>query len=313
MKQEALRQRSIKEIKSEFSSYLSKKGLSKNTIQARVSMAFYLYRYNPSLEFLKLLSAPDFETQARKCLYAMLTERKQNNSDRNVNGYLSHLRQLRLFLYPDHPKSTAAPMQKRVSKQSGLPRPCCSEVEKYLCLWKNLDNYRLQEDALDKLFLKLVPKNADITDILLKTAALNDFYSTSIFSVYTVAMHILSLHIDDRLIAGDLSLVEEIQRVDIQGKLRRFYSFATKYCSHHQPEIYPIYDSYVDRVLCHFRDTERFAVFTKADLKVYQRFVDVLNSFQQYYGLGGYSIKELDRYLWQVGKEYFPKSIKKGR
>jgi hypothetical protein len=32
-----------------------------------------------------------------------------------------------------------------------------------------------------------------------------------------------------------------------------FYSFATKYCSHHKPEMYPIYDSYVDKMLGYFK------------------------------------------------------------
>ena len=72
-------------------------------------------------------------------------------------------------------------------------------------------------------------------DILLKVAALNDFYSTNIFSVYPVAKHILSLNIDDRLMTGDVALVSDIQKVTINGVEKNFYSFATKYCSHHRP------------------------------------------------------------------------------
>ena len=33
-----------------------------------------------------------------------------------------------------------------------ISKPSASEVEKYLKSWKNLKNYKLQEDALDKLF-----------------------------------------------------------------------------------------------------------------------------------------------------------------
>ena len=32
-----------------------------------------------------------------------------------------------------------------------IPKPSAVEVEKYLKSWKNLKNYKLQEDALDKL------------------------------------------------------------------------------------------------------------------------------------------------------------------
>lgn len=34
-----------------------------------------------------------------------------------------------------------------------ISRPSAIEVEKYLKSWNNLKNYKLQEDALDKLFL----------------------------------------------------------------------------------------------------------------------------------------------------------------
>ena len=121
-----------------------------------------------------------------------------------------------------------------------IPKPSASEVEKYLKSWKDLKNYKLQEDALDKLFFELLPSNEEISDILLKVATLNDFYSTNIFSVYPVAEHILSLKIDERLRQGDVALVNEIQNVTINGVARKFYSFSTKYCSHHNPKEYPI-------------------------------------------------------------------------
>ena len=63
---------------------------------------------------------------------------------------------------------------------------------------------------LDKLFFTLCPENTEMSDILLKVAALNDFCSTNIFSVYPVAKHILSLDIDSKLKAGDVSLVSEV-------------------------------------------------------------------------------------------------------
>ena len=98
-----------------------------------------------------------------------------------------------------------------------VPNPSSDQVEHYLRAWDELENYHLQEDALDKLFFTLCPENTDKSDILLKVAALNDFYSTNIFSVYPVAKHILSLNIDDRLKNGDVALVSDIQKVTING------------------------------------------------------------------------------------------------
>ena len=185
-------------------------------------------------------------------------------------------------------------------------KPSAIEVEKYLKSWKNLKNYKLQEDALDKLFFELLPSNEEISDILLKVATLNDFYSTNIFSVYPVAEHILSLRIDERLKQGDVTLVNEIQNVTINGVTRKFYSFSTKYCSHHNPNEYPIYDSYVEKVLKYFRKTDKFFNLKNADLKDYQEFKNIIIAFREYYGLEEFNLKEIDQYLWQLGKEYFP-------
>lgn len=191
-----------------------------------------------------------------------------------------------------------------------VPNPSILEVKKYLKSWDKLENYKLQEDALDKLFFELIPNNKDISDILLKVATLNDFYSTNIFSVYPLANHILSLDIDDRLRQGDIALVKEIQKVNYGEVTKNFYSFATKYCSHHNPIEYPIYDSYVEKVLKYFRKKDKFADFKNVDLKDYQHFKQILLTFRSYYGLEEFNIKEIDRYLWQLGKEYFPKNYK---
>ena len=180
------------------------------------------------------------------------------------------------------------------------------KLKKYLKSWKNLKNYKLQEDALDKLFFELLPSNEEISDILLKVATLNDFYSKNIFSVYPVAEHIRSLKIDERLRQGDATLVNEIQNVTINGVTRKFYSFSTKYCSHHNPNEYPIYDSYVEKVLKYFRKTDKFFNFKNADLKDYQKFKNIIIAFREYYDLEEFNLKEIDQYLWQLGKEYFP-------
>ena len=155
---------------------------------------------------------------------------------------------------------------------NSIPKPCQKEVEKYLNKWDSLENYVLQESSLDKLFFKTYPKNDDINDILIKCSSLNDFYSTNIFSIFSVAKHILKLNIDKRLKEGDATLVNDIAKVKINGKDKNFYSFATKYCSHHFPTIYPIYDYYVEKVLLYFRDKDHFLYFKKSDLKKYDLF-----------------------------------------
>ena len=193
-------------------------------------------------------------------------------------------------------------------KPSIIETPSPKQVQYYLDAWKKQENYVLQEKALDKLFFKTYPNNKDINDILIKASSLNDFYSTNIYSIFAVAKHIHSLNIDKRLRKGDLSLVDDIADITIGGKTKRFYSFASKYCSHHEPTRFPIYDYFVEKVLIHFRNTDKFCKFHNDDLKQYPAFMDILNAFQEHYSLSKYNKKDLDRYLWQLGKQYFPRS-----
>lgn len=188
-----------------------------------------------------------------------------------------------------------------------IPTPCKEEVIKYLELWDSKENYVLQERSLDKLFFYTYPNNTAIEEILIKASSLNDFYSTNIYSIFPVAKHILNLNIDERLKNGDETLVDDIAKVIINGKEKHFYSFATKYCSHHFPIIYPIYDSYVEKVLLYFNKKDSFSSFKKEDLKNYKKFKEILINFKKFYKIEEYNLKDIDRYLWQLGKTYFLK------
>ena len=195
-------------------------------------------------------------------------------------------------------------------KKKDLPKdyiPSVKDAEWFIEYWNELPSYSNQEKALDKLFMDISKRNDNIEDILIKCSSLNDFYSTNIFDIHTVAQHILSLHIDERLKDGDLSLVNDIAHVEVNGKDHFFYSFATKYCSHHQPEQYAIYDNYVEKVLLSMnsRKHKPFANFKREDLKDYETYMSVIKAFQERFGLMGYNIKRLDQYLWQLGKWYF--------
>jgi len=197
---------------------------------------------------------------------------------------------------------------KKNNNQINIPTPSQKEVKKYLKLWDSLENYTSQEISLKKLFTKTYPLNNDLDDVLIKVCSLNDFYSTNIFSPFDVARHIVAMNIDEYISRDDLKIVNRIAKVRMNGgKLRNFYSFATKYCSHHKPTIYPIYDSYVEKILLYFKRKDDFFSFKKDDLKIYVSYKNTLIKFRQYYGLDSFNLKEIDQYLWQVGKQYYPK------
>ena len=183
--------------------------------------------------------------------------------------------------------------------------PSPKEVNKQLTAWSALPKYVAQEESLNKLFTTFAT-NTDLDDVLIKTSCLNDFYSTNIFSVYDVAVHIRSIpNLDKRLKAGDLVLVNEIAEVKSIGK--SFYSFASKFCSHHEPNKYPIYDYYVEKVLLYFKKEDKFSKFKKEELKNYKSYYKALEEFGKFYSLTAFTMKEIDRYLWMTGKKYFSK------
>ena len=103
-----------------------------------------------------------------------------------------------------------------------IPKPTQKELEKWLDNWEKMENYRNQENALNKLFHETYPKNNDINEILIKVATLNDFYSTHILNIFKVAEHIKNIeNLDDRLQKGDEKLVKEIAKVGLKKKVER--------------------------------------------------------------------------------------------
>lgn len=187
-----------------------------------------------------------------------------------------------------------------------IPHPSPEQVILYLKKREELKRDVVQSRALEILFTQTYPRNTDIHQVLIKASALNDFYNTRIFNIWRVAEHIRDLDIDERLLSGDMSLVDDLANVNLGNNIhKRFYSFATKYCSFHQPELFSIYDRFVEKMLLHFRRIDKFYTFNAPDLRDYPKFRAILDAFQEYYGLTRFSKRELDHYLWLVGSEHF--------
>lgn len=182
-------------------------------------------------------------------------------------------------------------------------------VDKWLDNWDRTEGYPQQESALDKLFLRTFPNNSELDDILIKVCTLNDFYSTNIYKVIDVARIIKEIGIDNDLYSETVKpkLIDELNQKVFEQTGRHIYSFASKYFSHHRPKLYPIYDSYVDKMLRFYRDIDKKIVFNDDDLLSYSGFYDAINQFIVNYHLENYTVKEIDKTLWQMGKFHFPK------
>jgi len=188
-----------------------------------------------------------------------------------------------------------------------------ASIKIYLKIWDSNENYRKPAEALQKLFTECLPMNKDIEDILIKIHALNDAYGAGIFWPVDVAKNILDMGIDSDLSKGDIGVIEKIAKKDGKGKFefqgkngkiikRKFYSFATKYASFHQPDKYPIFDSNVKTALIYFKkNCEKFA-FDDEDLTKYNKFVGIIKNFKEVF-CSISSFRDIDKYLYLVGRE----------
>jgi hypothetical protein len=164
----------------------------------------------------------------------------------------------------------------------------------------------VMEQALTELF-RLLPHNDSNPHVLLKVAALDALYSTWILALRDVARHIFERceEVDSALALGSPEIVDTIAVVKIgaTGEKRRFYSFASKYCSWHRQDSYPIWDSRVNAYLTWLRKrpTGSFLVKNPDSWTEYREFVNMINNLRNVYSLGGFGFKQIDKFLYTEG------------
>lgn len=158
---------------------------------------------------------------------------------------------------------------------------------------------------------------------LSKVSALNDFYSTNIDKIkggaYKMALHITKLNENNYLdkwinmdsadnkecilhkeqikIVGEIANLDSTHAKNSQSKIlksKQYYSFASKYCAIHN-ENYPIYDSFVAKMLKYFGKVDKsFCNFYADELKDYKRFYEIICQLRQHYKLEKYTLSQID-------------------
>ncbi len=184
-----------------------------------------------------------------------------------------------------------------------------------LSAWKTLlPDYALQETVLKDVF-KQYPNNTTLAEVILKVNLLNAFYSTGILDVVTVATHITNVNnVDARIQSGDDTVVRDIANVFHKSKNKavNHFSFATKYCSFHQPQKFPIFDSFIAECFSQLSKNKYFQKkFPKNTIRnsyfdfkfFYDEFINKEALPKDY--------KEVDRYLWTSLKVQDLKNKKK--
>jgi hypothetical protein len=172
---------------------------------------------------------------------------------------------------------------------------------------KNKTDY-FEADTTVNLVFSQWPKNSDKDQVLSKVLVLDSLYSTSVYYPDALAEHIISLSIDGDMQNGDPTLVERIASVNVGKGPIRYYSFATKYCSFHNPSAYHIFDSYIEKLVWAYQKSFKFSSFRRYEPQTsYDCFAAVLSDLVAHFGLEGLSKKALDKFLWIEGMKHFPK------
>ena len=198
-------------------------------------------------------------------------------------------------------------------EQTDIPNPSNKEVSKCYKKWKKLEDYPKYECFLKKLFTEIYPKNNNEDEVLIKISSLDSLYSTNVVkhvNAITLAKHITSREdIDQRFKNSDFTLVNEIALVESKKSKKKtinVFSFATKYCSLHFQDDYPIYDSNVENMLNCFNERNKFANFTtdrncKDSLNQHPKFYDVMKEFRKFHKLEA-DLRKIEKYLWYAAK-----------
>jgi len=194
-------------------------------------------------------------------------------------------------------------MEKSVNRI--IEYPSTDLIQEYIDKFDHDSEIVAVENTLSELF-RIYPNNKVLPEILIKVVGINSLYSTNIYATVKVAHHILAQNIDTRLQTGSLELVDEIALININGKKRRNYSFASKYCHWHRPNIFPIYDSFVERLLWFYRENDNFMTFKRIELQQFSHYKEIIEGFRKFYKLTQFDFRNLDKFLWLYGKKHFP-------
>ena len=181
--------------------------------------------------------------------------------------------------------------------------------------------------AQEKAILKVVAACPGFTleEILAKASIINDFYSTSVFDILSVAKHFYSVLNTTGLVdnKGNANYVvlKSMARVTHGDKTINHISFTSKFARFVRPDLFPIYDGLVADTFCKLKSKGFFKVntkFTKGLLMknynlykaVYDEFMDLSGMKNLKRGTLKLTYKDVDDYLWTSRKVYLAKQGK---
>ena len=156
--------------------------------------------------------------------------------------------------------------------------------------------YVAQENAI----LKVVAACPGFTleEILAKASIINDFYSTSVFDILSVAKHFCSVLNATELVDNKgnayYDVLMDMAIVTHGDKPINHISFTSKFARFVRPDLFPIYDGLVADTFCKLKSKGFFKVNTKFTkdslLKQYNLYKAVYDEFIDLSGMKGLKI-----------------------
>lgn len=180
-----------------------------------------------------------------------------------------------------------------------------------LCARHETDGNNAINENISKVFA-CFPDNLCENDVKIKVAVVNTLYNTGIRYIDPVAKNITTVF--SRLRSGDLIISDSIELVDLVAKTnwenngsgashtRNNLSFASKFMHFHSERAIPIYDSYVWILMTGYLRRAGVRALIGNPVR-YSDFHDRFVIFRKKFNLAEYSVYEIDKFLWQYGKQ----------
>lgn len=165
-------------------------------------------------------------------------------------------------------------------------------------------------DSLTKLFTSLNDES-NKHEVSIKVAALNQIYSTAIQYITPVVAKICENIDNDH---SSLSISQYVEMVDkiatvtwtspttSKQHTRCNMSFSSKYIHFLSERQLPIYDSYIWIVMIGYLNQKNKNNRSFSSPKTYKEFYTIFLDFKEQLNLTKFSNYDLDKYLWQYGK-----------
>ena len=166
----------------------------------------------------------------------------------------------------------------------------------------SLEEGNLIHDKLSLLF-ETFSDNTNLHDVLIKVACVNKIYSTAILNLKPVVDKIVEVHINIDSDIDFVKLVDEISIVEWKNYKRKNLSFASKYVHFLSKKKTPIYDSYIWILIKAYLNKGK-RNFSFQPPNNYIEFYNEFNKLKKQFPiLDKYNNYQIDKFLWQYGKE----------